>query len=368
VRNNKDLIGLDLRMWAHPGIGRYMRELFGAMFKQEDPKRFVYLAHEGDEPSIFEALRGGRFVPARSKIYSLAEQSELSKFSREAGLLHVPHFNAPLACRSKLVVTIHDLIYLKEKRFSGNPLAKLYVRALLGGIQKNANAVIAVSDFTRRDLVLTFPGLADRTSVIHEAASSNFLAGDARSAADVREKFGLSGEYALFVGSLKAHKNLPVLLDAFDSLWRKADIPAQLVIVGRKDPKETALLERIERSRAYVNYLGEQPDETLSALYRGARTLVIPSLWEGFGLTAIEAMASGTPVISSDRASLPEVVGDAGLLFDPESAEQLEAHLTRIFKNDMLRNTLSRQGLERAKNFSWKKAALETLAVYEKVL
>ena len=365
---NKSLIGLDLRMWSHPGIGRYMRELFGAMFRLEDPDRFVYLAYDKEEASIRIALGGGRWVCARSPIYSLAEQSELSKFSRQTALLHVPHFNAPLRCHSKLVVTLHDLIYLKEKRFSGSPFAKLYMRALLGGMQKNASAVIAVSDFTRRDLARVFPKLAERATVIHEAASSRFHAAEASGDVAIRAKFELNEPYALFVGSLKAHKNLNVLLDAFESLWRKAEIPAQLVVVGRKDPKETALLARLERSRAFVRYLGELPDAELSAVYHGARTLVIPSLWEGFGLTAIEAMASGTPVISSDRASLPEVVGDAGLLFDPESADQLEAHLTRIFKEDTLRSTLSRKGLERAQGFSWEKTARETLALYERVL
>ena len=148
------LIGLDLRMWAHPGIGRYMRELFTAMFRLEAPDRFVYLAYESDEASIRSALGGGRSVRARSKIYSLSEQSELSKFSREAALLHVPHFNAPLSCRSKLVVTIHDLIYLKEKRFSGNPLAKLYVRARSLGASKRTRRRLS------RSLILrgrTFP-------------------------------------------------------------------------------------------------------------------------------------------------------------------------------------------------------------------
>jgi glycosyltransferase involved in cell wall biosynthesis len=277
----------------------------------------------------------------------------------------VPHFNAPIFCCSKLIVTIHDLIYLKEKRFSGSVFAGLYVRALIAGIQRHARAVIAVSDFTRRDLEETFPALEGMVTVIYEAASRIF----APNTAQVNiKKFGLGGDYVLFVGSLKAHKNLPVLLDAFESLRAEGNTSVKLAIVGRKDVKETALLERLERSTAYVCYLGEQADEDLAAIYRGAHALVIPSLWEGFGLTALEAMACGTPVISSNRASLPEVVGDAGLLFDPSQTEALKEHLGNVLKSAELRTTLSRKGLERAKQFSWDIAARETLDAYKEAM
>ncbi len=359
------LIGLDLRMWNHAGIGRYIRELFSAMFRLEKPDHFRCLAYEEDHQAIRSALSGANLSQARSRIYSLSEQIELAVFSRSVSLLHVPHFNAPIFCRSKLIVTIHDLIYLKEKRFSGSVLAGLYVRALIAGIQSHARAVIAVSDFTRRDLEETFPALQDRVTVIHEAASRIFTSSAAQ---PNTKKFGLGDDYVLFVGSLKAHKNLPVLLDAFESLRKEGNTSVKLAIVGRKDVKETALLDRLERSNAYVCYLGEQTDEDLADLYRGARALVIPSLWEGFGLTVLEAMACGTPVISSDRASLPEVVGDAGLLFDPTQTEALKEHLCNVLKSDPLRETLSRKGLERAKQFSWDIAARETLDCYKEAL
>ena len=364
---SEGLVGLDLRMWNHAGIGRYIRELFGAMFRLEDPNRFTVLAYGEDEESIKTVMNGGQFVRARSKIYSLEEQAEVFKFSREVSLLHVPHFNAPFFCHSRLVVTIHDLIYLKENRFSGSVFAKGYVRGLISGVEKNSGAVIAVSDFTRRDIEKSFPRLSGRISVIHEAASSVFRAGERAVERDLISKFGLSGEYVLFVGSLKAHKNIPVLLDALESII-KSGVSAQLAIVGRKDLKETALLERIKNSGSFVRYLGEQSDDNLALLYQGARALVIPSLWEGFGLTAVEAMACGTPVISSDRASLPEVVGDAGLLFDPENQEQLVEHLVNVFQDDELRNVLSCKGLERTKVFSWDNAARKTFALYQKVL
>jgi len=357
-------VGIDLRMWGHPGIGRYIRELTAALFKLEDPARFVLLTYQADEADVHARLPGAVLERGRSRIYSVSEQAELSAFSGRVGLLHVPHFNAPFLCKAKLVATVHDLIYLKESRFSGSFLGKAYVRALLTGVERNASAVIAVSDFTRRDLETAFPKTAGKVQVIHEAASEIFCR--AAHAQPEHLRFGISEEYVLFVGSLKAHKNLPVLLDAFETLVRDKKTGAQLVIVGKKDPKEEALFRRAAGSE-FVRYLGPRSDEELAHLYRGARALVIPSLWEGFGLPAVEAMACGTPVLCSDRASLPEVVGDAGLLFDPERVDRLAELLYNVLIDRDLRNTLSQKGLQRAKCFSWENAASQTLKLYEKV-
>lgn len=361
-------IGIDLRMWTHPGIGRYIRELTRAMLALEDPGRFRFFAFAGDEQSIFSALGPVRCEKAVNGIYSAAEQRELRNFSKNCRLLHVPHFNAPVFCASRLVVTLHDLIYLKESRFSGSVLGKLYVGLMIRGIEKNARAVITVSDFTRRDLTAAFPKLADRVRVIHEAAASHFNPSVPKDAEAVQRKHGISQNYLLFVGSLKAHKNLNGLLDAFARLTETQKGDAQLVIVGRRDPKEKALLERLGRSGPSVCYLGEKSDAQLAELYRAAKALIIPSFWEGFGLTAVEAMACGTPVLASERASLPEVVGSAGILFDPERTDRMAEILSEVLKDGHLRAELSRKGLERSRQFSWEKAARETLNVYKKAL
>lgn len=358
-------VGVDLRLWSHPGIGRYIRELFPAMLRLEDPARFSFLTLKDDEKEVRERLGSVTLARARSRIYSVSEQAELTAFSGRVELLHVPHFNAPLVCRARLVSTVHDLIYLKDRRFSGSLAGKIYVRAMLSGVARNASAIIAVSDFTRRDLEKEFPRAAGKVSVIHEAASERFRRPMHAEPGHLR--FGIGEEYVLFVGSLKAHKNLPLLLDAFDTLYKERKTQAQLVIVGKKDPKEEALFRRLSQS-PFVRYLGTRSDEELACLYRGARALVLPSLWEGFGLPAVEAMACGTPVLCSDRASLPEVVGDAGLLFDPERVDRLVELLYNVLKDSDLRKTLSQKGLERAKGFSWDIAARRTLTLYEKVV
>ena len=365
---DRSLIGIDVRMWNHSGIGRYLRELIGALSALGDDHRYSFLGAGRDRAQIRHFFPNAGFKESSASIYSPREQKELFDFSKTVNLLHVPHFNAPLFCSSKLIVTVHDLIYLKEARFSGFFAGKLYAQALFRGIQANADAVIAVSDFTRKDLLKSFPKLEGKVTVIHESASANF-----RQHANplvlraARERFGLFSPFVLFVGSFKAHKNLPVLLDAFEGIQKKSGAKYELVLAGKKDPKEKKLLRRLQ-SMPRVRCLENLGDTSLFELYHLAEALVLPSLWEGFGLPVLEAMSCGTPVLCSDRSSLPEVAGDAALLFDPERADHLEELLTLTLQDSRLRQKLSSKGLERASHFSWEKAAQETLNLYEKVL
>lgn len=364
----KALIGIDVRMWEHPGIGRYLRELVAALSASGARQSFCFLGFPRTAAILAQHFPSAKFEKASSRIYGLREQEELWRFSRKVDLLHVPHFNAPLFSSSKLIVTVHDLIYLKSARYSGSYLGKLYARTLFQGLARNAAAVIAVSRFTMNDLIRAFPKLAGRVEVIHEAASAHFRQSpDPKALRAVRDRFALSSSFILFVGSFKSHKNLPVLLDAFQGIRKKSGMAHELVLVGKKDPKEKALLRRLE-GLPHVRCLGSMPDESLFALYHLAEVLVVPSLWEGFGLPVLEAMACGTPVICSDRSSLPEVAGDAALTFDPERVDQLEELLVRVLQDGDLRQKLSAKGLERSSRFSWESAAQETLKLYERVL
>jgi len=361
-------IGVDVRMWDHPGIGRYLRELVTALSASGARQAFCFLGFGRTREALARVFPNAKFEESSSRIYGLHEQEELWRFSRKVDLLHVPHFNAPLFLSSKLIVTVHDLIYLKDTRYSGSFLGKLYARVLFQGLARNADAVIAVSRFTMNDLIQAFPKLEGRVEVIHEAASAHFRQSpDPKALRAVRDRLGLSSPFILFVGSFKAHKNLPVLLDAFQGIKKKNGLAHELVLVGKKDPKEKELLRRLA-NLPHVTCLENLEDESLFALYHLAEVLVAPSLWEGFGLPVLEAMACGTPVICSDRSSLPEVAGDAALTFDPERADCLEELLVRILQDNDLRQKLSAKGLERSSRFSWENAAQETVKLYEKVL
>jgi alpha-1,3-rhamnosyl/mannosyltransferase len=257
------------------------------------------------------------------------------------------------------VVTVHDLIHLRfpEHRTA---LEIAYARRTVARALRSAARTLTVSEATRRELAERFGHAGARAVVVPNAVDERFRAEPPPAAlAAAMERLGLAPGYLLFVGNPKPHKNLPALLAAYAELAaRRSDLPPLLLAGGERDDAPAGGVRRI----------GVVAEGDLPALYRGARALVLPSLWEGFGLPALEAMASGTPVVAAARGALPELVGDAGLLFDPDDATALPAALARIVDDAALRAELARRGRERAAGYSWRETARATLAVYRDVL
>ncbi len=369
MNNKRRRIGIDLRMWAHAGIGRYLRELYFAMLRQKPDVTFRLLTSESVRRSLAHRQDDVEFQNSFSSIYSLAEQWELFSFSKKTDLLHVPHFNIPVMGSGKLVVTVHDLVYLKDAKHSGSHLGRAYVNYLFKQIEKKAHAVLAVSEYTKADLLEHFPKLKNRIFVTHEAVSFVFQpVGAVEDLERIKKKYSLARPFVLFVGSLKAHKNVARLIHVLQELRKDKGIPHELLLVGRQDEKEKELLRLIKNSSSFVKAIGVIGDEELVSLYHLAEVFVLPSLWEGFGLPVLEAMACGTPVLASNRASLPEVVGQAGRLFDPERVDDLKELLYNVLQNRDLRQKMRADGFLQAKKFSWDKTAARTLNVYERVL
>lgn len=356
-------VALDARLWDHAGIGRYVRELARGL--AASGRDALLLADE--RCALRAALPSLGFRAARSRIYTLAEQFEVPRLARGAALLHVPHFNVPLAWRGRLVATVHDLIYLRDPSASRSRFGPAYVRLLLGAVRRRAAAVLTVSEATKRDLVELVRLDPAKVHVTPEAASPVFRPISVRpELEDVRHKYGLAAPYVLHVGTLKPHKNVPRLVAAVDRV-RARGLPHELVLVGRKDPRRPDLAALVE-SRPFVRHLGAVPDEDLAALYNAADAFVLPSLVEGFGLPLVEAMACGTPCLASDRSSLPEVLGDAGKTFDPDRVDALEEVLYNVLSDRELRQTMSEAALRRARCFSWRNTVEATLKVYDSVL
>ncbi len=345
-------LALDIRMWDHPGIGRYIRELSKELLLLDRETRYLLLD----------------LAAVRAPIYSLQEQWQLTRAARSADALHVPHFNIPFFYPKKLIVTIHDLIYLEESGAAKSPWAKIYVKTLLKQIARKSAAIFAVSQATKNDLLNSGLGFKEnRIFVTPEAASDLFKKIDDPSILEAaRNKFNLKKPFILFVGTLKPHKNVPTLVLAVAQL--RARLPdTELVIVGKKDPREERLSQEI-LSQPFVRYLGTVRDEELVNLYNLAEVFVLPSRREGFGLPILEAMACGAPVAVSNCSSLAEVAGQAGLLFDPSSVDALEEVLYNILTDKELQLKKARESRERARSFSWGDTALKTLDVYRKVL
>ena len=252
------------------------------------------------------------------------------------------------------MTVLHDLIPLSFR--ADYPRQQWYFGRFVPAILRQSRMVVAVSEATRQQALSTYDLPSERTCVIPNGYDRQVFRPEGPAAADG------GVPYALFVGNILPHKNLRGLIDAFAIVARRT--AARLVIAGNGRPRDVALLEARAREagvpielRSYV-----EPND-LPALYRGARVVVVPSLAEGFGLTALEAMASGTPVVVSNTTSLPEVVGDAGLLVDPRNVDAIADAIVAALTDDALHKELRARGIARAAAFSWERTAREVLNV-----
>lgn len=353
-------IVLDARKIADFGIGTYIRGLIGGLSRLDHENRYVLLgdrAPDGlpDLPANFEWRAEG------SPHYSLRELWQVSRAARRAGadLFHAPHYVVPAALACPLVVTVHDLIHL---RFPGlrKVHERVYARTMIGRALRRARRTIAVSEATARELRETFGASARRVVTIPNGVDERFRVDLAPAELALRlERLGLERGYLLFVGNPKPHKNLATLLAAHARLIARREDAPLLVVAGGTPEIAT---------RPRVRALGRVADDDLPALYQGATALVVPSLWEGFGLQALEAMASGVAVVAAGRGALPEVVGEAGLLIDPDDVESLAAGVEKVLASADLRAELGRRGRRRAAAYSWEITAQRTLAVYRETL
>jgi glycosyltransferase involved in cell wall biosynthesis len=290
---------------------------------------------------------------------------------RPVDLLHVQYTAPPLA-PCPVVATIHDLSFehIPETfRLRSRVQLKLTVRATA----RRAAHVIAPSEYTRRDLVETYGLDPARVTAIPLGVSPRFRpVEDAGEVGRVKGRYGIAGEYVLAVGSIQPRKNLARLLRAYSALRRargRSNLP-QLVLVGKQawlygDTLRTIEGEGLGRSVLLTGYVSEGD---LPALYTGALLFAYPSFYEGFGLPPLEAMSCGAPVLTGDRTSLPEVVGDAALTVDPLDTDALADGLARLIDDDALRADLRERGLTRARRFDWRDTARMTLQVYRRVM
>ncbi|MFA7001807.1 MAG: glycosyltransferase family 1 protein [Candidatus Omnitrophota bacterium] len=284
-----------------------------------------------------------------------------------------PHYNIPLVrpAGMKLVTTIHDLIHWIYRKQFFSPLQGFYAGQMLRRSVRDSDQILTVSEQTRRDLVTHFRADPEKISVIPEGVGARFTQGDRRGAGErMKSRYAIPGDYFLYVGLLKPHKNVLWLFDLFKRLRGEGKIRSSLVLVGRKNERYPAGYERyseIESGHGIIYHSGVDSND-LVELYRGALALVHPSLYEGFGLTLLEAMACGTPVAAFRAASIPEVCADAACLVSPGSEEEMTRALERLENEPSLREELSRKGLLRAGQFRWEETAAKTIRVYEKVL
>ena len=269
--------------------------------------------------------------------------------------------------RQKYIITVHDILPIVFPEVRPFDVYLVY-KFLLPKTLKNADKIITDSNSTKKDLIHYFNVPEEKIKVILLAADEKFQPLNDEETKEVKQKYHLNFPFILYLGGLAAHKNISTLIKAFYTL-KKKKFQHKLVITGKKRWKYNEIFETIDKLNLQkdVIFTGCVLDEDLPALYNAADLFVYPSLYEGFGLPPLEAMVCGTPVITSNTSSLPEVVGDAGIMVDPFDVDGLAKAMYEVLTDDGLRDDMIKKGLERAKMFSWEKCARETLGIYEEV-
>ena len=314
-------------------------------------------------PAVSNAYRGLRVLWDQAFLPHRAHKDGLD-------LLHLPAYVAPALLHTPYVLTVYDTIALKFPELCKRSNV-LHYRLLMRRSLRRAQRVIVPSECTKRDVLALGEVSEDRIRVIPLGVSSAFHPTNDRDAlAAVRNRYGLPDAYVLYVGNLDPKKNVSLLLDAFAEGYRSGRITAKLVIAGQKEWHAEPVRRRLQELRrdGMVQRLGPVPEADLPALYSAASLFVFPSLYEGFGLPPLEAMACGTPVITTRSGALPEVVDDAALALDDPDARTLRVAMEKALGNDFLRHRLRELGIRRAAEFTWERMAERTLAVYREVL
>lgn len=368
-------IGIDARFWRKEtgGLSRYSQSLVRELLKLDTENRYTVIITPEDEAEFDIIAPNVSKLVVDAPYYSVAEQRHLPRILKEQNfdLVHFTHFSHPILYREPFVITVHDLImHLFPSGKQASSLVRKMAYKLVMNDAHRAKTVIVPSESTKRDLVsmLKFPEA--KIVATPEGSTDSFRVHTKAECAAVKKKFELPERYFLFVSRWEKYKGLDALIEAFEHITTiQPDVA--LVITGKPSKQRPEIAELIkEKQRNGVKIItpGFVEDTDLASLYSAATAYVHPSWYEGFGIMILEAFASGTPVITSNVSSLPEVTGDAGILINPYSIDEIKEALLRILNEDGLAEKLSEAGVSRAKEFGWDKMAAKTLEIYKAAL
>ena len=375
MRPSRPLVGIDARKIRDFGIGTYIRQLLEAMARRPESAdyRFRVYLRQGDRELLSGLPERFETVSEDSPGYSVAELTRFAwrLWRDRLDLFHATHYVLPPLLRGRAVVTIHDIIHLLYPQFLPSRAAHFYARFMIRRALSRADRIITVSYNSKRDLVDYFDVPSARIEVIYNGVSTRFHPDvPAAERARVAAKHGLPVPYLLFLGGEKPHKNLQGVVRAFAEALRRAPLPHVLVLAGpppRNQLRLEALVAALDlKPRVFLPGLVEEED--LPGLVAGADVLLYPTLYEGFGLPVVEAMACGTPVLTSSNSALQEIAGGYAYLVDPMDVDAIARGIVALATDEKVRADFRELGKKRALDFSWDKAAERTLEVYRAVL
>jgi glycosyltransferase involved in cell wall biosynthesis len=369
------IIGIDARMYGAAqcsGIGHYIEQLTKNLFEIDKKNQYVLFLREPVFSQFKEPTDRVKKIKVTPRWYSYGEQLLLpfQLMGHNLDLIHYPHFNSPILFAKKSVCTIHDLTPFQ---FDGHKMKsswrKRAHRLVFGQTIKRARHILCVSDFTKDEIIRQFKINSNKLTTTHLGVDERFRLLEKNGIIEsVKTKYKITAPFIFFIGAWRNHKNLEGLISAFEILKNKYKIPHQLVLGGQEFSEYPNIRQKINSSAFKNNIVtpGFIAPEDLPMIYNAADAFVLPSFAEGFGLIAIEAQACGCPVAASNISSLPEVLNDSALFFDPKNFNEMAEQIHSIISNNDLKNNLIAKGLENVKRFSWKKCAEATLEVYER--
>lgn len=367
--------------YRQAGLSRHIYELIANVPRVASSDSFTAFVGNGDIPQSSRrqmppnlTLSRSRFPTGRAPVRIAWEQLALpfAALRTRLDLLHCPVSVRPFLSPCPVVITIHDLIFLRYPK-SFHPVKQLYLRTMTRWSARHATHIIAVSEATRQDTIELLGVSPRRVTTVHNGVGEQFKPLPEADVEEFRRLKELSTRTILYVGTLEPRKNLTLLLNAFKSI---ADDPeyedVKLVVGGSKGWYYEEIFSTAERlglvSADRVHFLGRVPDDELPLWYNVADVFAYPSRYEGFGLPPLEAMSCATPVVVSNTSALPEVVGDAGLLLDPDDAPAWTGALKELLSDQAKAEKLAKKGLVQAGKFTWQRAAAETAGIYRNVL
>ena len=365
-------IGIDTRKLHDFGIGTYIRNLVRQLARLDTQTEYVLLCQERDCELVTGLGPNFRAVVDRSPNYSFREQLSIPRAIRRERLdvFHAPHYVLPVLTSCRSVVTIHDCIHLMFPQYLPSRAAYGYARASIWSAARRSSRILTVSESSKRDILRFFDVPPEKITVIYNAIDDRFREQPTDDEMRrVEERYQLEGDFVLYAGNVKPHKNLERLIEAFHLVRQSGLDAVKLVVIGDEVSKYAELRRAVHRYNLhkYVRFLGYMPDRTLAVLYRLAAVFVFPSLYEGFGLPPLEAMASGAPVVTSNVSSLPEVAADAAILVDPYDPSSIAQGIRQVLTDAELRQQLRARGLRRASEFSWERSVRRVREIYAEV-
>lgn len=365
-------VGIDAHMVGHSEGGNetYIYNLVNALAEIDRQNKYVIFVTDNNVARNWR-INNPNFIfdtVFSLNLFRLGFQFLGKVKKHQLDLMHFT-YHLPLLCPCKIVLTIHDIGFMKFPYFLSRK--NKYLMPIIGkwSAQKS-NAIITISDNSKKDIQRFYHITEKMIHIAHGACSEKFFNIEKTNLSKVKAKYRIGRDYVLFLGNIEPRKNLMILIRGFSKIINQYSLDDYDLVIGGKPWRlESKLLEEIQKLgiNDHVVFIGRVEDSDLPSIYALAKLFVFPSIYEGFGLPPLEAMACGIPVITSNTSSLPEVVSDAGILVDPYDVEGWASAIYNVLTNHKLRKKMITKGLERTKSFSWEYTARKTLNVYKEV-